>query len=118
MFRNGKRHGICKILLHENEEKIDEICGEYILGKLNGKAKVKYRDGRSLIGYFKEGRLHGFVRYFDKSGRLTFLGTFCHGCFEGICWKIIKGGGFVVGKVDESGLLSGEELVYLYPDLE
>ena len=34
----------------------------------------------------------------------------------GICWKIIKGGGCVVGRVDETGALTGIRVAYLYPD--
>ena len=97
---------------------IVEIFGEYKNGKLSGRARVKYKDGKFLIGFFKNGRLHGFVREFDKSGRLTFLGTSCNGVNIGTCWKIIKGGGYMVGKVDRMGLFSGQDMVYLYPDLE
>ena len=88
------------------------------MGKLNGKARVKYKDGKFFIGFFKNGRLHGFVREFDKTGRLTFLGTSCNGVYIGTCWKIIKGGGYVIGEVDRIGSMSGENIVYLYPDLK
>ena len=88
------------------------------MGQLNGKARVKYKDGKFFIGFFKNGRLHGFVREFDKTGRLTFLGTSCNGVYIGTCWKIIKGGGYVIGEVDRIGSMSGENIVYLYPDLK
>ena len=35
----------------------------------------------------------------------------------GICWKLIKGGGYVVGHVNEDGLLTGNDIAYLFPDL-
>ena len=36
----------------------------------------------------------------------------------GPAWKFKIGGGFVVGKVDTSGHLTGNEIVYSYPDFE
>ncbi|XP_023349009.1 histone-lysine N-methyltransferase SETD7 [Eurytemora carolleeae] len=36
----------------------------------------------------------------------------------GTCWKIIRGGGCVVGVVDEEGQLSGTNIAYIYPDFK
>ena len=43
-----------------------EVIGEFEEGKLSGRAKIKLRDRKFFIGYFKHGVLHGFARYFDK----------------------------------------------------
>ena len=48
--------------------------GEGEEGGLEGRARLRFQDGSSLIGYFSAGVLHGFCRYFDQAGRLTFLG--------------------------------------------
>ena len=98
------------------EGKVEEIIGIYSNGKLSGKGKVTFRDKSFLIGYFKLGVLHGFVRHFDSKGRLRFLGRHRHGQDVGVCWKIIQGGGCVVGTVDNHGHLSGPDISYLYPD--
>ena len=45
---------------------VTEVIGEFEEGKLSGRAKIKLRDRRFFIGYFKHGVLHGFARYFDK----------------------------------------------------
>ena len=113
-FRNGSRHGHCEITFREG--KVDQISGEYCMGKLNGKVKVKFRDKTLLVGYFKAGVLHGFARYFDSAGRLKFLGDHSNGVARGVCWEIIQGGGCVVGPVDSEGRHTGPHIMYLYPD--
>ena len=80
----------------------EEIAGEYRGGKLEG--------------YFKAGILHGFARHFEKRGQLTFLGNHKNGKPDGTCWKIIRGGGCIVGRVDTAGKLTGEDIAYIYPD--
>ena len=67
-------------------------------------------------GYFTGGVLHGFARYFDAAGRLTFLGQHRAGRPVGTCWKVVRGGGSVVGRVDNTGKLTGPRIAYLYPD--
>ena len=41
-----------------------------------------------MEGFFKEGVLHGFARFFDEKGRLTFLGNHRNGRPHGVCWKV------------------------------
>ena len=113
-FRDGARHGHCEISFSEG--KVEQISGEYLQGKLNGKVKVKFRDKTLLVGYFKAGVLHGFGRYFDEAGRLTFAGDHSNGVARGVCWQIIQGGGCVVGPVDDEGRHTGPDIMYLYPD--
>ena len=114
MFKDGLRHGICKVTSYRT--KVSKIIGDYKDGTLNGKAKVKFHDRTMIVGYFKAGILHGFARYFDKKGRLTFIGNHRNGCPEGTCWKIIRGGGCVVGRVNSAGKLTGSDIAYIYPD--
>ena len=52
-----------------------------------------------MDGYFREGVLHGFARYFDEVGRLRLLGNHRNGRAVGTCWRVIRGGGCVVGEV-------------------
>ena len=99
-----------------DSDDIDYIEGEYEDGKLNGKAKMYFKNKKSIDGYFKDGILHGFARYFDKKGRLTFVGNHKNGLPDGTCWRIIRGGGCVVGMVDEHGHLTGDDIAYIYPD--
>ena len=49
---------------------------------------VKFQDDTWLEGFFKDGILHGFCRYFDSKGRLTFVGMHRNGKPFGTCWKV------------------------------
>jgi histone-lysine N-methyltransferase SETD7 len=69
-----------------------------------------------MEGYFKQGVLHGFGRYFDEKGRLKEIANHRNGLKFGTCWKIIRGGGCVVGRVNKEGDLTGHRIAYLYPD--
>ena len=112
-FKEGLRHGHCEITLAEGD--IQSIKGEYRAGKLSGRARVVFSAGDSLDGFFSSGLLHGFGRYFDEKGRLRFAGNHSSGVAVGTCWKIIRGGGSVVGQVDGEGQLTGENIAYIYP---
>lgn len=115
------------------------IVGNYERDQLNGKAKITYNDDTVVEGYFKvicliicslekaysssddlhqiqDGVQHGFSRTFDRKGRLTFMGNYRNGKPFGVCWRIIRYGGCVVGRVDSEGQLTGVRLAYLYPD--
>ena len=112
-FKEGLRHGHCEVTFSEGD--IESIRGEYAAGQLSGRARIVFSQGNSLDGFFKSGLLHGFARYFDEAGRLTFAGNHSSGLALGTCWKIIRGGGAVVGQVDQEGLLTGDNIAYIYP---
>ena len=46
------------------------------------------------------------------------MNYFRNGKPHGVCWKVIRGGGAVVGRVDEKGELSGIRVAYIYPDFQ
>ena len=115
-FKAGLRHGLCVVSLSEGN--VAEIRGNYKDGKLDGKAKITLKDRSTVDGFFKSGILHGFARYFDRKGRLSFVGNHKNGRPDGTCWKIIRGGGCVVGRVDSDGHLTGIRMAYIYPDYE
>ena len=113
-FSDGMRHGECRV--ESSRGNLRLIIGSYERDKLNGKAKLIYEDDTWLEGYFKDGVLHGFARYFDAKGRLTFVGNHKNGKPVGVCWKVIKHGGAVVGRVDKNGELTGLRVAYIFPD--
>ena len=113
-LKNGLRNGYCEYYASEGE--VESIKGEYRDGKMNGKAQVVFSEGQSIIGYFKDGFLHGFGRHFDEKGRLTFAGNHQNGVAVGFCWKIVRGGGSLVGYVDSEGRHTGNDIAYIYPD--
>ena len=56
----------------------------------------------------------GKIYHYD----LHFLGNFENGKAVGKFWIGMKGGGRLHGKVDSSGMISGNEIAYIYPDGE
>ena len=52
-FKDGLRHGLCVVSLSEGN--VAEIRGNYKEGKLDGKAKITFKDRSTVDGYFKTG---------------------------------------------------------------
>jgi len=113
-FLHGIRHGDFKV--ESRTGSVYFIQGEYKDGVLNGKARVYFTNDTWLEGFFKDGVLHGFCRHFDGKNSLSFVGMYRNGKAFGTCWKIVRGGGCVVGVVDEEGELTGMNIAYIYPD--
>ena len=116
MWEHGVRHGVFKI--ETNRNGVCFIDSEYSDNKMNGKTTIKFLDDTWLEGFTKDGVLHGFCRHFDGKNRLTYMGMYRNGKPFGTWWKIIRGGGNVVGRVDEDGKLTGTKIAYLYPDFK
>jgi len=110
--RSGNFH------ISTNRNGLKTIEGNYSKDELNGIVTVKYSNDTWIEGIFSKGSLHGFCRHFSDKDRLSFLGYYFNGKPSGTCWKIIDGGGCVVGKVDTEGKLTGSDIAYLYPDFE
>jgi len=115
-FEDGKRSGYCETILQESRHQVISIRGEYRNDMLEGKARIYFKNRSWLEGYFKYGIQHGFARLFDKKGRLQFIGNYQNGVPVGVCWRVIRGGGCVVGRVDRKGQLTGYRIAYIYPD--
>ena len=52
-----------------------------------------------------------------SDGSLSVFGRSRNGKLHGHCWKFYSGGGALFGPVDCDGDLSGEDVIYIYPDL-
>ena len=116
MWQHDVRHGNFKIETSRNG--VCFIDSEYCDNKMNGKTTIKFLNETWLEGFTKDGVLHGFSRHFDGKNRLTYIGMYRNGKPFGTWWKIIRGGGCVVGRVDEDGKLTGTTIAYLYPDFK
>eukprot|EP00092_Neocalanus_flemingeri_P021710 GFUD01023548.1.p1 GENE.GFUD01023548.1~~GFUD01023548.1.p1 ORF type:complete len:461 (+),score=107.13 GFUD01023548.1:170-1552(+) len=113
---HGLREGFFKIVTNRNG--VQYVEGDYMNDNMNGKLKIIFDDNTWIEGFFKDGILHGFCRYFDAKNRLTFVGMHRNGKPVGTCWSIVGGGGCVVGRVDKKGKLSGPDIAYIYPDFK
>merc|ERR1719317_428232 len=117
-WSHGKREGHFKFDTSHPKSTINYLEGVYKDDELCGKARAQLRDESWIEGYFKDSVLHGFCRYFDKEKHLTFIGMHRNGKPFGTCWKLIKGGGYIVGRVNEDGQLTGSDIAYLFPNIE
>jgi len=115
---HGKREGHFRFDTGHKGSPINYLEGNYKDDQLFGKARIQMRDETWIEGFFKDNVLHGFCRYFDKHKELSFIGMHRNGKPFGTCWKIMKGGGYVVGKVNEDGNLTGSDIAYIFPDRE
>ena len=89
--------------------------GDYMDDNIEGIAKVQ----RQWLDWdiFLKRILNGFCRGFSAKTRLNFTRVYANGKQIGICWKLIDTGGCIVGKVDKGDKLSGQDIVYILPDL-
>lgn len=116
LFHEGLRHGECRT--ETSRLNLSHMVGNYVKDQLHGKAKLYFNDGNWLEGFFCRGILHGFVRNFDEKGRLKSIANYKNGVPNGFAWRVIRGGGVIVGRVDSKGCLTGHRIAYLYPDFK
>ena len=50
--------------------------------------------------------------------QLLFIGKYRNGKPAGNCWEYREGGGFIYGEPDDSGKFTGDQIAFIYPDLE
>ncbi len=70
---------------------------------------------------FCKGVLHGITRRFvaarHRKDNLKMVAFFRHGEARGTAWKGLLGGAFLVGPLDAEEAISGEQAIYVYPDI-
>ena len=93
-----------------------ELRGCWKADQLSGLVSCRYTDGTWAQGWVRQGVWHGAFRSFHQTGELAVLGRCRNGKLVGRCWKFYAAGGALYGEVGHHGLITGEEVVYLYPD--
>ncbi|XP_047126209.1 histone-lysine N-methyltransferase SETD7 isoform X1 [Hydra vulgaris] len=83
---------------------------------LNGVGVYTYDDGSTMVGTYSDGMLHGSCEEFNASGQLTFKGNYLNNMRIGVCQFFLEFGGTLFGRVNKFGKLSGNNIVYAYPD--
>ena len=92
----------------------------------------KSTDTHFLIrGSLKNGKLNGFVKMYgrytvDPKGHcsnmvfpgLSFFGWYENGIPTGPCWRKLVGSNYIHGTVDKDGEFTGDDIAYIYQDLE
>ena len=119
VFRGGKRNGRGAVEGGRLEKLgVKRIGGYYTSGILDGRGKVEFLDGMVIEGLFKNGYLEGCVVGKTWSGGDgVFIGEYHRGVAVGPCWRRLEGGGWLHGVVDKEGQFTGEDMMYIYPDL-
>jgi len=110
---DGVRSG--RFLTASPEAGILQLVGEYKNNKLHGPGKVQMENGTIIEGEFRDGCLNGLVRVIEEEDRIQ-VARFRGGRQAGTAWIFREGGGCVTGEVDVSGKLTGDNIVYIYPD--
>ena len=118
-FRGGRRDGRgCVEGGRLDSEGIKTISGFYEDGVLTGRGRVEYKSGLVVEGMFLKGYLEGFVvGQCMYGGEEVFIGEYQRGVAVGPCWRRLDGGGWLHGVVDNQGHFTGDNILYIYPDL-
>ena len=95
---------------------MSELRGCWSQDQLGGLVEVGYTEGTWAQGWVSQAVWHGAFRSFHQTGELAVLGRCRNGRLVGRCWKFYPGGGALYGEVGHHGLISGEEVLYVYPD--
>ena len=113
-FYQGRREGVCRV--RSRRRGLAELRGCWRADRLSGLVDCLYTDGTWAQGWVRQGVWHGAFRSFHQTGELAVLGSCRNGRLVGRCWKFYAGGGALYGEVGQHGLITGEDVVYLYPD--
>lgn len=98
-----------------------KISGTWVNGLLAGEVKETLVNTGWIEGYYKDGVPHGYYREFGPRHQykhiLRSAGRHYRGVPRGWTWR---GGydfsGYVVGKINHEGKLTGDDIAYIYPD--
>ena len=95
---------------------VARVAGTWRNGLLEGRARTEFTTGGYLEGFYCLGVLHGAARQFGVGCYLQELAFYHHGLRLGWVYEGRLGGGYLVGRVDSGGQLTGSDISYVYPD--
>ena len=104
-------------LISSNISDISYVEGTYLDNILCGQGKVTHLNGDVLHCMFRSGYVTGPTKLYDKKCVLKQVCWFHRNVAYGTVWNFLKGGGFLVGQADTMGLMTGDNIAFLYPDL-
>ncbi|QQP51883.1 Uncharacterized protein FKW44_013365 [Caligus rogercresseyi] len=113
-----------------SSNKIGLRPGIYFEDKDDGNTIDELAQRISLIGYLRNGKLNGVVRRYGRFSTdpdhqckkpifqgISFIGHYENGVPSGPSWRVVPGGGLLYGTTEDMEF-TGENLAYIYPDLE
>lgn len=126
VFQGNFDHGIREHdgMIISPRNGVSSLVGEWRSGYLQGKGKMILDDLSVIEAWFRDGVMHGAARKVEMKKfrtfrqQVTWMGAYRNGRQSGQCWLWKEGGGYLTGKVNEEGKLTGDEIAFVYPDLE
>jgi len=113
-FSHGARCGSGELFEREGAR---ILSGDYVQDRLNGQCEISTNEGGAMEYTFMRGIASGPVRRFSPTGFLQWFGRYDSGLPVGFCWRSNDGEGWYVGSCNRFGRMTGDDVVYLYPDL-
>lgn len=92
------------------------LSGTYIEDVLEGCATYMYPDGRYMEAEYKDGNMNGSFTEYNPEGQLLVKGFHRDNVRFGFLQAFDEFDGILVGVVNGDGLLSGDNVAYVYPD--
>jgi len=118
-WREGKREGLGALYSPRLEKiGVEHLSGYYDDGVLSGQGRLFMNNTTIRDGWFEFGYCHGPFRGMTLGGQLDYIGWYLAGTPAGFTWQSIRGDGWLFGKPDKTGKFSGEDIAYIYPDLQ
>ena len=111
---DGRREGECIVTCPDHN--IRMLKASYYNDRPEGFVVLEREDGSWREGFCLDGKWDGLVREFDDDRVIKFVGRYKDGLPVGNCWLRMKGGGFLVGKMNSDWKLGTDNGAYIYPD--
>ena len=113
-FSHGTREGIGELFDREGSR---ILAGSYKNDRLQGLCEIATNEGGWMEMIFEQGVAHGPVRRFSPDGHLQWVGRYRFGIPFGNCWRSNDHQGWYYGSTNRAGRMTGDKVIYLYPDL-
>jgi len=129
---DGKRHGKGTVKLGQQSRSqlggisssscggsdVFSVEGSFRDNQLDGSGSISYDNGDVLFCRFCQGYVQGPAKLFSKHNELKSVCWYNKGLPCGLVWHFLVGGGFLIGRADMMGCLTGDDIAFLYPDLK
>ena len=94
------------------------LSGTYRDEELGGETFYTHADGSYMIAEYENGEMEGPFTEHAPDGSVVTMGQHKHGRRSGVLQTFDEFGGSLIGTVDSEGRLTGDNIVYVYPDKE
>lgn len=111
-FLHGKKQGRGTLYFRDESS----LSGTYVDDELEGVATYVYADGRYMEARYEKGDMNGRFTEYSPEGDVIVRGYHKDNARSGLLRLTDEFGGTLAGVVNGEGLLSGNNIVYVYPD--